>query len=163
MFDLDGTLCPSINFPKNFALVGNFVKLQVGKLGMKPEAPNALRNLRYMGKRIALISNMSEKLLAKYLASPAINAAAPIDKSFDTIKITGRGKVKKSTLIRETLDEWNMRNTNAVYYGDTLGDAIACHDAHVRFCLVGTPKAKDLCEIKKISSLHIQSFGELGL
>ena len=56
-----------------------------------------------------------------------------------------------------------MKGDEAIYYGDTLNDAIASHDAGLAFCLVGTPNAKDLREIKKISDIQIDGFNDLTM
>ena len=81
---------------------------------------------------------------------------------FGSKKITGdissKDPSKKSNLILETLEDWKMKNDQAIYYGDTLNDAIACHDAKVKFCLVGNPKQKHLVEIQKISKFQLNNF-----
>jgi len=153
IFNLDGTLTPSINFPKDIRFIKNFAMLQLGLLKMNKGAPAYLHYLNLMGKKLGVVSNTSERLIKKYNL-----------RRFNSVKVTGdissKDPSKKTNLILETLDDWEMKNNQAIYYGDTLKDAIACHDAKVRFCLVGNPKKKDLHEIQKISNLHIKSFDE---
>ena len=159
MFDLDGTLTPSINVPKDPRLITNFIRLKTGKLGYKDGAAELL--LSIPDKKRALISHMSDKLLKQYITCPPIVDAAPFSRVFDSIKITNRGAKNKTDLMLETLDEWKIWTCDAVYYVDTLKDAVNANDANIRFCLVGEPNAKDLREIKKISPYQIKDFNEI--
>ncbi|MDR0462341.1 MAG: HAD hydrolase-like protein [Christensenellaceae bacterium] len=160
LFDLDGTLTPSINFPKNIILIKNFLSLQAGTLKLKEGAFDYLNYLKYTNKKLGLVSNMDEGLFKKYHMGDFARAMAYFESKKITGDISSKGNGKRD-LILETLDEWKMKNDQAIYYGDTLKDAITCHDAKVKFCLVGNPKEKDLNEIKKISKMHIKSFTDL--